>query len=82
MHVKLKPMILKDIADLVALTFSTVSRGHSKYVETPYGTKLIKEFFLSDENDQGEDVSTLEIKMQNITRKRTKNRYRTTNWRN
>jgi RNA polymerase sigma-54 factor len=43
---KLKPMILKDIADLVGLDISTISRvANSKYVETPYGTKLIKEFF-------------------------------------
>ncbi|MDI1256994.1 MAG: RNA polymerase factor sigma-54 [Flavobacterium sp.] len=61
---KMKPMILKDIADLVGLDISTVSRvANSKYVETPYGTKLIKEFFSEAmKNDQGEDVSTLEIK--------------------
>jgi RNA polymerase sigma-54 factor len=36
----------KDIADLVGLDISTISRvANSKYVETPYGTKLIKEFF-------------------------------------
>ena len=67
---KLRPMILKDIADLVGLDISTVSRvANSKYVETPYGTKLIKEFFSEAmKNDQGEDVSTLEIKkiLQNI----------------
>ena len=66
----LRPMILKDIADLVGLDISTVSRvANSKYVETPYGTKLIKEFFSEAmKNDQGEDVSTLEIKkiLQNI----------------
>ena len=61
---KMKPMILKDIADMVGLDISTISRvANSKYVETPYGTKLIKEFFSeSMKNDQGEDVSTLEIK--------------------
>ena len=61
---KMKPMILKDIADIVGLDISTVSRvANSKYVETPYGTKLIKEFFSeSMKNDEGEDVSTLEIK--------------------
>ena len=61
---KLKPMILKDIADMVGLDISTVSRvANSKYVDTPYGTKLIKEYFSeSMKNDQGEDVSTLEIK--------------------
>ena len=60
----LKPMILKDIADLVGLDISTISRvANSKYVETPYGTKLIKEFFSEAMmNDQGEEVSTLEIK--------------------
>ncbi len=61
---KLKPMILKDIADIVGLDISTVSRvANSKYVDTPYGTKLIKEFFSEAmKNDQGEEVSTLEIK--------------------
>ncbi len=60
----LKPMILKDIADMVGLDISTVSRvANSKYVDTPYGTKLIKEFFSEAmKNDQGEDVSTIEIK--------------------
>lgn len=61
---KLKPMILKDIADEIQMDVSTVSRvANSKYVSTPYGTKLIKEFFSeSMKNDQGEDVSTREIK--------------------
>ena len=61
---KLKPMILKDIADAINMDVSTVSRvANSKYVTTPYGTKLIKEFFSeSMKNDQGEDVSTKEIK--------------------
>ena len=61
---KLKPMILKDIADQIQMDISTVSRvANSKYVATPYGTKLIKEFFSeSMKNDQGEDVSTREIK--------------------
>ena len=61
---KLKPMILKDIADEINMDVSTVSRvANSKYVSTPYGTKLIKEFFSeSMKNDQGEDVSTREIK--------------------
>ncbi len=61
---KLKPMILKDIADQINMDVSTVSRvANSKYVSTPYGTKLIKEFFSeSMKNDQGEDVSTKEIK--------------------
>lgn len=60
----LKPMILKDIADEIGMDISTVSRvANSKYVDTPYGTKLIKEFFSEAmKNDQGEDVSTHEIK--------------------
>jgi len=60
----LKPMILKDIADQIDMDVSTVSRvANSKYVDTPYGTKLIKEFFSeSMTNDQGEEVSTREIK--------------------
>ena len=61
---KLRPMILKDIADTIHMDVSTVSRvANSKYVDTPYGTKLIKEFFSeSMTNDQGEEVSTREIK--------------------
>ena len=61
---KLKPMILKDIADEIEMDVSTISRvANSKYVDTPYGTKLIKEFFSeSMTNDQGEEVSTREIK--------------------
>ncbi|MGB7841569.1 MAG: RNA polymerase factor sigma-54 [Salinimicrobium sp.] len=60
----LKPMILKDIADEIEMDVSTVSRvANSKYVDTPYGTILIKNFFSeSMKNDQGEDVSTREIK--------------------
>lgn len=60
----LKPMILKDIADKINMDVSTVSRvANSKYVDTPYGTKLIKDFFSEAmKNDQGEDVSTREIK--------------------
>ncbi|TPV35896.1 RNA polymerase factor sigma-54 [Paucihalobacter ruber] len=61
---QLKPMILKDIADEIEMDVSTVSRvANSKYVDTPYGTKLIKDFFSeSMKNEQGEDVSTKEIK--------------------
>jgi len=61
---KLRPMILKDIADTIGMDVSTVSRvANSKYVDTPYGTKLIKELFSeSIKNEQGEDVSTREIK--------------------
>ena len=61
---QLRPMILKDIADKVDMDVSTISRvANSKYVDTPYGTKLIKEFFSeSMTNEQGEEVSTREIK--------------------
>ncbi len=61
---KLKPMVLKDIASKINMDVSTISRvANSKYVDTPYGTKLIKEFFSeSMKNEKGEDVSTREIK--------------------
>jgi RNA polymerase sigma-54 factor len=61
---KLKPMILKDIADEVGMDISTVSRVASqKYVQTPFGTFLIKRFFSeSMTNAEGEEVSTREIK--------------------
>lgn len=61
---KLRPMILKDIADQIEMDVSTVSRvANSKYVATPYGTKLIKDYFSeSMKNSEGEDVSTIEIK--------------------
>ena len=61
----LKPMILKDIAEVVTMDISTVSRvANSKYVETPYGTFLIKHFFSEAiKNSRGEDISTKEIKI-------------------
>ena len=61
---KLKPMILKDVADKVNLDISTISRvANSKYVQTPYGTFLLKFFFSEGiTNDEGEEVSTREIK--------------------
>lgn len=60
----LKPMILKDIAEMTSLDISTVSRvASNKYAQTPYGTMLLKELFSeSMTNDQGEEVSTREIK--------------------
>ncbi|OUD35159.1 RNA polymerase factor sigma-54, partial [Flavobacterium psychrophilum] len=74
----LKPMILKDIADMIGLDISTVSRvANSKYVDTPYGTKLIKEFFSEAmTNDQGEEVSTIEIKniLQTVIAEEDKNK--------
>jgi RNA polymerase sigma-54 factor len=61
---RLKPMILKDIAEIVNLDISTVSRvANSKYVQTPFGTFLLKSFFSeSMQTDSGEEVSTREIK--------------------
>jgi len=61
---KLKPMILKDIADVVQMDISTVSRvANSKYVQTPYGTFLIKTFFSEAlSTDTGEEVSSREVK--------------------
>lgn len=61
---KLRPMILKDIADMVQLDISTISRvANSKYIQTPYGTFLLKDFFSeSMQTEQGEEVSTREVK--------------------
>ncbi|NQU35100.1 MAG: RNA polymerase factor sigma-54 [Bacteroidetes bacterium] len=61
---KLRPMILKDIAEKVNLDITTISRvANSKYVQTPFGTLLIKSFFSeSMQKDDGETVSTREIK--------------------
>lgn len=61
---RLKPMILKDIAEIVGLDISTISRvANSKYVQTPYGTFLLKSFFSESlQTDSGEEVSTREIK--------------------
>jgi RNA polymerase sigma-54 factor len=61
---KLRPMILKDIAEEIEMDISTVSRvASNKYIQTPYGTFLIKEFFSeSMTNADGEEVSTREIK--------------------
>ena len=60
----LKPMILKDIAEKINMDISTISRvANSKYVDTPYGIKLIKSFFSEGiTNDKGVEVSTIEIK--------------------
>jgi RNA polymerase sigma-54 factor len=69
----LRPMILKDVAEKINMDISTVSRvANSKYVDTPYGIILIKDFFSeSMKNDEGDDVSTREIK--NILQKIIKN---------
>jgi RNA polymerase sigma-54 factor len=61
---KLRPMILKDIADIVGMDISTVSRvANSKYIQTPYSTYLLKYFFSESlSNDEGEEVSSREVK--------------------
>ena len=61
---KLKPMVLKDIAKKIKMDISTISRvANSKYMYTPYGVKLLKDFFSEGmKNIEGEDVSTIEIK--------------------
>lgn len=61
---KLKPMILKDIADVTGLDISTISRvSNSKYIQTHFGIYSLKYFFSEGmQTDSGEEVSTREIK--------------------
>jgi RNA polymerase sigma-54 factor len=61
---KLKPMILKDIADKTNLDISTISRvANSKYIQTHFGILALKYFFSEGlQTDSGEEVSTREIK--------------------
>ena len=61
---KFRPMILKDIADIIHMDISTVSRVvNSKYVSTPYGTFLLKSFFSESlSTEDGDEVSTREVK--------------------
>jgi len=61
---KLKPMILKDIADRTGLDISTISRvSNSKYIQTNFGIFALKYFFSEGmQKDTGEEVSTREIK--------------------
>ena len=74
---KMKPMILKDIAEKIDMDISTISRvANSKYVDTPYGTKLIKSFFSEGiKNSQGIEISTIEVKktLENIIENENKN---------
>ncbi len=60
----LKPMILKDIAEVTGLDISTISRvANSKFVQTEFGTKRLKDFFSESITTQdGKEVSTLEVK--------------------
>lgn len=61
---RLKPMILKDIADITNLDISTISRvANSKYIQTHFGIFPLKYFFSEGlQTDAGEEVSTREIK--------------------
>ena len=61
---KLRPMILKDIAEIVSLDISTVSRvANSKYIQTNFGVFPLKYFFSESlSTDSGEEVSTREVK--------------------
>jgi len=61
---KLRPMILKDIADRIDMDISTVSRvANSKYVQTEFGTFLLKPFFSEAiQTNSGEEVSNKEVK--------------------
>lgn len=61
---KLKPMILKDIAEKTNLDISTISRvANSKYVQTPWGIYSLKSFFSEGmETYEGDEVSTKQIK--------------------
>ncbi|UOV00107.1 RNA polymerase factor sigma-54 [Chryseobacterium daecheongense] len=72
----LKPMILKDVADITGFDISTISRVvKSKYADTPNGIVYLKDLF-SDSltNDDGEEVSTKEIKthLQEVINKENK----------
>jgi len=61
---KLKPMILKDVAEMTGLDISTISRvANSKYIQTHFGIFPLKFFFSEGlQTDSGEEVSTREIK--------------------
>ena len=61
---RLKPMILKDIADITGLDISTISRvASAKYVQTEFGVKRLKDFFSeSIVKQDGEQASTIEVK--------------------
>lgn len=61
---KIRPMILKDVAELTGLDISTVSRvANSKYVQTEFGVRKLKDFFSESLSTQdGEEVSTHEVK--------------------
>jgi RNA polymerase sigma-54 factor len=60
----IRPMILKDVAEKTDLDISTISRiTANKYAQTPYGIILLKELFSQGmQNEEGEDVSSIEVK--------------------
>lgn len=61
---KLRPMILKDVAERTGYDISTISRvSNSKYVQTNFGVYPLKFFFSeATQNEQGEEISTREVK--------------------
>ncbi|WP_235297977.1 RNA polymerase factor sigma-54 [Portibacter marinus] len=61
---RIKPMILKDIADITNLDISTISRvANSKFVQSEFGSRKLKSFFSESlQTMDGEEVSTLEVK--------------------
>jgi RNA polymerase sigma-54 factor len=61
---KLRPMILKDVADMIKMDISTISRvASSKYVQTDYGIYSLKEFFSEGIiTEDGTEVSNIEVK--------------------
>ena len=64
-EIDLKPMILMDIAEIIQMDISTISRvSNSKYVETSFGTFLLKELFSEAyKKEDGTEISTKEIKL-------------------
>ena len=63
-EVKLRPMILKNIAEMIDMDISTISRvANSKYIDTHFGIFLLKSFFSESlQTESGEEVSTREVK--------------------
>lgn len=60
----IKPMILKNIADVTGYDISTISRvSNSKYIQTEFGTFSLKQFFSEGTtNEDGEEISTIQVK--------------------
>ncbi len=74
----IKPMILKDIAEITSLDISTVSRvANSKFVQTEFGTRRLKSFFSESlQTADGTEVSTVEVKniLSDIVKEESKKR--------